>query len=173
MTLRKLRYLALPMLVLAAAGHKTMAAEPAPDFLGIDTAGHTVHVSALRGKLVIATFWASWCGSCLRELPALEGIQRSVGHGQLEVFAINYGETQQVWERIRTAFHDAGIGLLHDPGDRASDAFSVEEIPALILIDREGRIVYRHVGYDKATLDQLIAELQPMLAMKATPPDPR
>jgi|GEM_PF-940123 len=148
-----------------------------PDLLGVDTDGRPVHLAEQHGKLVILSFWASWCGSCLRELPALEQIQQDVGRERLAVFAINYGENQQRWERIRTVFHDAQIRLLRDPGDRASTAFDVEEIPEMVIIDADGRVVSRHSGYDDETLDHLIDELNRLLSKPqpavATDPGPK
>src|SRR5258708_10953134 len=56
--------------------------------------GEDVALSSQRGKVVILTFWASWCGPCKRELPILESAERLVGKDKLLVFAISHRATE-------------------------------------------------------------------------------
>ena len=56
-----------------------------PDNLGRSHQGEDVRVSAFHGKVVVVTFWASWCGYCRKELPVLAGLQDAAGKARLEV----------------------------------------------------------------------------------------
>jgi len=82
------------MLCLLIAGQAVAATPSAPApavgdippaLLGKDRDGHRVDLGEYRGKVVVLTFWASWCGYCLKELPALDALQalwtRSAGPG--------------------------------------------------------------------------------------------
>src|SRR5258708_38661120 len=67
----------------------------APDFKVRNlVTGEDVTLSSQRGKVVILTFWASWCGPCKRELPILESAERLVGKDKLLVFAISHRATE-------------------------------------------------------------------------------
>ena len=55
---------------------------PAPEYLGRDGGGNDFNLSAYQGKVVVATFWASWCAPCKRELPLLEGLQKTIGSAE-------------------------------------------------------------------------------------------
>ncbi|MCB1577796.1 MAG: TlpA family protein disulfide reductase, partial [Xanthomonadales bacterium] len=79
----------LLLLLTGLAQAASLVGSPAPDALGIDKDNQAIHVSDYRGKVVVLTFWASWCGYCLKELPVLENLQRKVGSEQIAVVAIN------------------------------------------------------------------------------------
>jgi thiol-disulfide isomerase/thioredoxin len=68
----------------------------APDFKAHNVVtGHTAPLSSQRGKVVILTFWASWCAPCRRAVPILEKAQRLLGKDKLTVFAVSFKESQQ------------------------------------------------------------------------------
>lgn len=70
--------LALPTLALADGADKAVQPRPGdipPDSLGVNRKGNPVTISQYRGKVVVVTFWASWCPPCRRELPMLANIQ--------------------------------------------------------------------------------------------------
>src|SRR5216684_4226882 len=65
----------------------------APDFKAHNAVtGENTALSSQRGKVVILTFWASWCAPCRREIPILENAQRRVGNDKLTVFAVSFKE---------------------------------------------------------------------------------
>src|SRR5258708_37945252 len=83
-----------------------------PDDLGRDAAGNRVHLSDYRGKLVIVSFWASWCGPCRKELPVLAAIQKKGTRDKIAIFAVNWRGGAGRFRQIRSAlkvFHLAPV----------------------------------------------------------------
>ena len=70
---------AAPPDILPVAGRSAVKlGEPAPNFQLRDLDGHLVTLSDLRGKVVLLNFWATWCGPCRVEMPAMEQLYRTV-----------------------------------------------------------------------------------------------
>jgi len=120
---------------------------PAPDVAVGDVDGKDVPWSALKGRVVLVNFWATWCLPCLKEMPALDRLQARVGKDDLLVAAVSIDRggraTAEPWLRSH------GIGnlmLFLDPQSRAALAFRVAELPVSVLIDRSGKVVGRMVG---------------------------
>src|SRR5450830_565593 len=88
------------LLVMAFSAHAAPAVgSPPPDNLGVDQKGEGVLVSAFTGKVVVITFWATWCPYCIQELPVLHNIQTKVGRDQLQVIAVNT-EDHDVYRKV-------------------------------------------------------------------------
>lgn len=66
-----------------------------PNFLGRDSNGDDVILEDHKGKIVVISFWTSWCTPCLKELPILENIQNKVGTDKVKVIAINFKEDKK------------------------------------------------------------------------------
>jgi thiol-disulfide isomerase/thioredoxin len=74
----------------------------APDFKARNVvSGATTTLNSQRGKVVILTFWASWCGPCRRELPLLERAQELVGKDSLTVLAVSFNENPEAASAIK------------------------------------------------------------------------
>ena len=80
--------------------------QPPPDLLGKNPQGDEVRISDHGGKVVVVTFWASWCGYCLKEMPVLEGLQRAVGRERMEVVAVNLKEPPRTYRAILRQLED-------------------------------------------------------------------
>lgn len=134
-----------------------------PDLLGTSQAGEEVRISDLRGKVVVVTFWASWCTYCLKEMPILEGLQRAVGNDRMEVVAINLKESRRTYRAILRQLKDVGLTMTHDRDGSISKAFGVEAVPRLFMIDKDGRVAYRHTGYSEDSLPLIVEAANALL----------
>ena len=133
----------------------------ARDFVGTAPDGSVVRLSDLRGRPTIINFWATWCTSCLAELPEFKEVQREIGVENLNIVAVNTGEdasTAQKWvERLGLdAFH-----ITLDPTLVVSDAYGVSGMPTSVFLDADGVVRATYVGQlDKALLREYLAAAQ-------------
>ena len=137
------------------------AAAPAP--LGVTRAGDRIEAGQFEGKVLVVSFWASWCGPCRAELPMLEGIQRVGGKERVQVVVVNIEERDQ-YRRIAKSFETLQLAFTHDHGKQASDAYGVKGIPHLLIIGRDGRLARRHVGYSEDSIEPIVQEINAALA---------
>ena len=133
-----------------------------PDVLGKDRGGDPVSVSQHRGKVVIVTFWASWCGPCRRELPILGHVQKTVGRDHLEVIAVNLNEPRADFVEVIRANPKLKLTYVHDKGP-AAEQYGVTSVPHMFIIDREGTVAYVHRGYSPEMLDGFVQEMLSLL----------
>jgi thiol-disulfide isomerase/thioredoxin len=137
----------------------------APDFKVYNlVTGEDVTLNSQHGKVVILTFWASWCGPCKRELPILENAQRAVGKEKLVVFAVSYRDTEAALAAIKKPASNWQINIMKDRNAHVASLYSVSKIPHLFMIGRDGKIVANHLGYGDRTLDDLVADINRALA---------
>jgi peroxiredoxin len=112
---------------------------PAPSFSLPASTGHVVDFSDFRGKKVIVNFWATWCGPCRSEIPALNAMQAA--HGDIPVVGISLDEGMPLptlatyTERL-----DIQYLVLHDAQGKVSAQYNVREVPTTFLIDELGEI---------------------------------
>jgi len=140
----------------AADEFKLGVGDTVPPFLGKDTNGEEVNVPDFAGKIVVISFWASWCEPCLKELPILENIQNHLGKGKVEVVAVNYKEDSRQFHKIKKKLADLNLTLTHDRRGSISKKYGVEAIPHLFVLDKMGKLAYQHRGYSEETVEKVV-----------------
>ena len=129
------------------------------DVIGKDLQGNDVKLSALRGKVVVLNFYASWCGPCNVEIPHLKDLYAAHG-ADLAVIGLN-----KEAEREREIEHARRQGLPWPVvlgSDKVNAALYVGAFPTNCYIGRDGKILLREVGFDgkerlKATIESFLA----------------
>ena len=134
-----------------------------PDALGRDRAGTEQTVSMHRGKVVIVTFWASWCGPCRRELPVLGKFQNVVGKDHLEIIAVNVKEPKSDYNAVVRANQDIALTWVHDASGATSSLYGVEALPNMFIVDRDGRVAHVHRGYNEEQIKVFVKEIAALL----------
>ena len=113
--------------------------EAAPPLVLKTPAGKVVDLAALRGKVVLVNFWATWCPPCIEEMPALARLRARLGSRGFEVLAVNQGEMPA---RVTAYAERAGLDLPM-PLDREKSvarAWKVRALPTTFVVDTAGRV---------------------------------
>jgi cytochrome c biogenesis protein CcmG, thiol:disulfide interchange protein DsbE len=136
--------------------------EPAPNFTLTNLAGQPVALSDYTGKVVLVNFWATWCPSCISELPDYEQVYQQHGGpaGEFVVLGINLQEGQAQVEDYATGLGLTFPVILDKDGSVTTRQYQVTGMPGSFIIDRQGIIFYRHLGpLSVETLQAKLAEL--------------
>jgi peroxiredoxin len=156
------------LFLLAGLAHGPATAMPkagdtAPEFVGRNYDGEPLSLSAYTGKVVVLSFWASWCGPCRKELPILEGIQATAGNERIQVIAVNI-ESSDVFRKLARRMSSLHMLVASDAAREAQRAYGVNGIPHMVIIGKDGRIVRVHRGYTEEGVDQVVDDLNRALA---------
>lgn len=137
-----------------------------PDYLGKTPDRDEVRLGQFKGRVVLVTFWASWCGPCRRELPVLDALKKTAGD-RVEIVAVNVKDTTEDYRLIRRQLKKTGLIFTHDTDGAISDGYDVKSYPNLYVIDQAGRISAVHVGFGDESLDRLLRDVNKLLVAPA------
>jgi len=117
----------------------------------------------LRGKVVLMTFWASWCGPCRQEVPALERHWKKLRDQDVVILGISIDETEKAAGGFLDMFPVTYPMILDPAGGMVADVWGVSSIPATILLDKNGVVRNRHLGYSPTMLANTMREISELL----------
>lgn len=109
--------------------------------------GDSVSLAGLRGEVVLLNVWATWCVPCRQEAPELEALHQRYGDGDLRVVGVTV-DHRGAEDQIRRFIDRYGMtyDIWWDPDGRVIDEFGAVGVPLTVLLDREGRVAWRHLG---------------------------
>lgn len=123
---------------------KAFNGQPCPAFEGYENhAGGETSLSDLKGKYVYIDFWATWCGPCKAEIPALKQLEKDYHDKNIEFVSISIDRVAdyETWKTMVTEEELTGVQL-YAKGDRGfPDALKVRGIPRFVILDPEGVVV--------------------------------
>jgi len=131
-------------------------ARPAPDFVLRSLEGANLRLSEHMGEVVMVTFWATWCGPCQQQLPALDELYNKYRRAGLVLLAVNIDDDAARATAMAQALK-LTYPVLFDTRKEVSRAYDLGTMPLTILIDREGVVRYVSEGY-RPGFDQVYAE---------------
>jgi thiol-disulfide isomerase/thioredoxin len=113
------------------------------DFTLTDLQGKSWTLKALKGKVVLVNFWATWCPPCRKEMPDLDALYQRFKDQGLVVLSVSDEEVDKV--KAYLAEKPVTYPILLDPGRKVNDLFRINGIPKSFVYDREGKLVAQSI----------------------------
>lgn len=134
-----------------------------PDVMLSALAGDkTVNLSAQKGKLIYVDFWASWCVPCKKSFPFMNELHQRFGEQGLEIMAINMDENIADAEKFLEKY-PAEFSLFKGTSEIAK-TFNVPGLPVAYLIDENGIVIDKHIGFNDRKAKKVITQITTLLS---------
>ena len=121
-----------------------------------DAEGNKVYVDQYEGNTILLVFWATWCGSCVSELPSLDNLQKDFRKLPFKIIAVS--EDYQGIEVVKKYFSQNEIRhleIFHDYQNNLFRSLSIVGLPTAYLINAEGKVKYIFNGIVKWHEDEV------------------
>ncbi len=122
-----------------------------------------LELSKQRGKVVLVSFWASWCGPCRLEVPALEAAWKEYKSKDAVFVGISLDDTKDQalgFLRQNPVSYEAVLDL---GGTGVGNTWGAMSIPMTVLIDKQGVVRQRHIGYTPSALQNLLVQVDELI----------
>jgi peroxiredoxin len=149
----------------AAAQQNLKVGDQAPEFSAAAIDGTKITLSQMRGKVVLLTFWATYCPICHAEIPKLNAVAESYKGKDIVFLGVTTEKAPEVAAHLKKApfvftVVPDGFGLMMQYGDKSKDGRMDMGYPNYYLIDQKGAVVFRGSGFEKTVeLEKQISSL--------------
>jgi thiol-disulfide isomerase/thioredoxin len=144
----------------AVAPLATGIAAPAFQLGGAD--GRAVDLAALRGKVVMINFWASWCGPCRKEMPILEQLNKQYRAKGLALIGVNVEpDSKAALDWLKAT--PVSFPILFDTDSKVSRLYQVAGMPNTVIVDRKGTVRYIHRGYQAGAENEYLDQIRQLI----------
>jgi thiol-disulfide isomerase/thioredoxin len=133
----------------------------APDFILNDIDGEKFQLSEARGRWIFLHFWASWCGPCREEMPAVQRLDDIFQKDELEIVMVNTAEDEDTIFEFLAAIN-VELNSLLDSDGQVTEVWKPRGLPTSFLINPKGEVKYQAIGgreWDKTEYVQFIRRL--------------
>ncbi|HEX5646237.1 MAG TPA: TlpA disulfide reductase family protein [Nitrospira sp.] len=135
-----------PVRYQVAERHAVRVGDEAPNFRLRDLDGNLMSLSQFRGKVVLLNFWATWCGPCRVEMPAMEQLYRSFPRREFQILAVSTDSqgvavTRPFQQKIGLTFP-----ILHDTDMEVGVTYGARSLPMTLMVDRQGVVRQKIFG---------------------------
>jgi len=160
-----LMLLLMMTLVSVGCGEGAGSRKPAPDFLLEEMSGAKISLNNFKGKVIIIDFWATWCPPCLMSIPELVALQEKYKERGLTIVGISVDDPGKVSDKDLAAFMEKtriNYSVARVDMRVLQDYFANDNnmaIPTMFLIDRQGMIAEKKVGFAPGAVEKSIKKL--------------
>lgn len=127
---------------IASTREKVKSGAVIPDFNinAINQPTSTMHQLASQNKLTLIDFWASWCGACRKQFPAIKKVYEEFNSRGFNVIGIALNDKDKDWKKALMKDNTPWLNM-RDGNNKLYNLFSVSQIPAYILVDQKGKLI--------------------------------
>jgi peroxiredoxin len=144
--------------------HETIieVGDRAPDFSITTDSGNTVTMSSFNGKLLVLNFWATWCATCLEELPSLDQFQRQFANSGVVVLGVSVDKDEKVYKRFLSRVNVAFL-TARDPDNKINSEYGTFKFPETYIINREGKVLSKIISATNWTDERMTNYVKSLL----------
>jgi peroxiredoxin len=126
--------------------HAVRVGDEAPNFHLRDLDGNLTSLSQFRGKVVLLNFWATWCGPCRVEMPAMEQLYRTVSRRDFQILAVSTDSQGPAVTRPFQQKTGLTFPILHDTDMQIGVTYGARSLPMTLMVDRQGVVRQKIFG---------------------------
>lgn len=152
-------------LLLPHCAKKPKVSGSASDFTLKTLEDQEITLSALKGKVILLDFWATWCGPCRESIPHLIQIYKTYHDKGFEVIGMSMDKGGAETVRHFVKSMDIPYPIIITPDDVARD-YGVTGLPTTVLIDKEGKIREKMVGFSSTIAQQMVTKVEELTSEK-------
>jgi cytochrome c biogenesis protein CcmG/thiol:disulfide interchange protein DsbE len=142
--------------------HITVVGDSAPDFEIVTEEGRRLSRADYANQVLVLNFWATWCETCVEEIPSLRAFQAKFGSAGVHVLAISVDENEKAYRAFLERF-PINFETARDPRRIVSSRFGTFQIPETYIIGKDGRVAEKVIS-NRDWMDPEIARLVTRLA---------
>lgn len=136
------------------------AGQNVPQFSFETIEGKTYSISELEGNIVLLNFFATWCPSCMEEMPALQEKVWEQYQNHENFFMVSIGREHNMDEMVKFQEKEGyDFNFAPDTGRVIYSKFAEKYIPRNVLVGKDGKIVYQCTGYDEDDFEEMLSLL--------------
>lgn len=160
------------LFLMLAAASLALNAQTVPSVNVKNINGENIDFSSViePGKVTVISFWATWCGPCIKELQAIDQYYEEWQEAyNMKLVAVSIDDSRNV-KKVKPKVLGEGwqYEIILDENQDLARAMNVNNPPMTYIVDAEGKIVYSHQGYTPGAEDELEAQLKKLLPQEVT-----